>query len=89
MRKLKENNNGSIVPIIAFFLTIIVCGALYTVLFLEFGLPTLKSWIPASDAKELIITGIYAIPLIVALVGVLALLLSGLKHHWIPGENIR
>lgn len=85
MRKLLNNNYGSPVPLALFFLTIFVCGAFYTLLFVEFGLPTFDSWIPASDAKTLIITGIYAIPLFIILVGILALLLEGLKRNWVGG----
>lgn len=88
LRKLKDNNYASPVPIALFFLTLFVCGALYTLLFVEVGLPLMESWIPASAAKTLIITGIYAIPIIISVVGVLALLLSGLKRNWTPGGRV-
>jgi len=85
-KKIINDNEASAVPLILFFLTIFVCGALYTFLFVEVGQPLFDSWIPASDSKTFIMMGIYAIPLFVLIVGVLSLLLSGLKHHWAGGS---
>jgi len=82
MRKLISNNRGSAIPLILFFLTIFVCGALYTFLFLEFALPQFSSWIPDGDAKVFIMMGIYSIPLFIIVVGIIALLISGLKRNY-------
>lgn len=87
MRKLISNNTGSVIPLILFFLVIFVCGALYTFLYIEFGLPLFNSWIPSSDAKTFIIMCIYSMPLIILIVGILWLLISGLKRE-IPGGPI-
>ena len=86
MRMLVSNNEASAVPLILFFLTIFVCGALYTYLFVEVGFPLMSGWIPASDYKIFIMMGLYAIPLFVVIVGILSLLLSGLKYHWEGGS---
>jgi len=80
MRRIKQDNIGSVVPLILFILTIFGCGALYTLFFTEFALPTLSSFIPASDSKTFIFMLIYALPLIILIVGVLSLLKEGLKR---------
>ena len=80
MRKLTHNNYASAVPLILFFVAIFACGALYTFFFIDVGFPTFDSYIPASDAKVFIMMGLYAIPLIVLIVGIISLLKSGLKR---------
>ena len=82
MRRLIKDQDASAVPLILFFLTIFGCGALYTLLFIEIGLPTFSHYIPNGDAKTFILMCIYAIPLFVLVVGVISLLLSGLKRDW-------
>lgn len=81
-RSFIVNQEGSAVPLILFFVTIFSCGALYTLFFIEIALPTFSSYIPASDAKTFILMCIYAIPLFIIVVGVIALLLAGLKRDW-------
>ena len=80
MRSLKDNNFGSVVPLALFILTIIGCGALYSLLFIEIGIPTFSYMIPEGDAKIYIMMVIYAVPLFVLIIGMLALFLSGLKR---------
>ena len=80
MRKLSSNNHASAVPLILFVITIFSCGALYTLLFIEFGFPQFDSWIPASDGKTFIMMGIYSLPLFVLVIGGISLLQSGLKR---------
>lgn len=80
MKKLLHNNQASAVPLILFAVTIFACGALYTFLFIEFAFPEFDSWIPASDGKTFIMMCIYAIPIIVLVVGSISLLQSGLKR---------
>ena len=82
MRKLKDNKDGSAIPLILFALTLISCGALYTLFFVDTALPTLSDYIPASDAKTFITMGIYSIPIVITLVGVISLLKSGLKQNY-------
>jgi hypothetical protein len=79
MRKLKDNNYGSAVPIILYIVAIVGLGALYTLLFIEIGIPSFSSFIPASDSKTFIMMCIYAIPMFILGVGSIALVKSGLK----------
>ena len=81
MRSLLRDNNASALPVILFVVTIIACGAMYTLFFIEIAIPSLSSFIPASDSKTLIMMLIYAMPLTVLLVGVVALMLAGIKRN--------
>ena len=86
MRNIRHNNYGSIVPVILFILTILCCGALYTLFFVEVAYPNLLYMIPDSDSKTFIMMGMYAIPLFVLLIGVLAVIKSGIKERgWQEG----
>ena len=80
MRKIIHNNIASAVPLIMFFLAIFVCGAIYTLFFVEIGYPTFDSYVPASDTKTFIMMCLYAIPLFVIVIGVICLIKSGLKR---------
>lgn len=82
MRDIKNNNYGSVIPLILFVLTILGCGALYSLFFIEIALPSLSYMIPTSDAKTFIIMGIYAMPLFIFFVGIYAFLQSGLKERF-------
>jgi len=75
-----QNNEASAVPLILFILTIVCCGALYSLFFIEVAYPYLKGLIPPSDSKIFIMMMIYAIPLFVLGVGVVALVKEGLKR---------
>jgi len=85
MRSFKNNLEASAVPLVLFLVTIFVCGALYTLFFIEIGFPLLDGFIPASDSKTFIYMLIYAIPLFVVVIGVIALLISGLKERFSTG----
>ena len=85
MRKLKENNKGSVVPLVLFIVTIISCGALYTLFMVEVAYPSLLYMIPDSDSKTFIMMGMYAIPLFIILIGVFALIKEGIKESWQSG----
>lgn len=85
MRKLKDNNIGSVVPVILFILTLFGAGGLYTLFFLEIALPELSYLIPASDSKTFIFMIIYALPLIILIIGVFSLLKEGLKRTMYGG----
>jgi len=80
MRCLLKDNRASAVPLILFVVTIVGVGALYTLFFLQFGIPQFDSWIPSSNSKTFLMTGIYAMPLIILMVGVVCLLKAGLKR---------
>lgn len=81
MRKILDNQEASAVPIILFVITIVGVGALYTLFFIEIGIPTFTSYIPASDSKTFIMMGIYGMPLLILMVGVISLLKAGLKRE--------
>lgn len=86
--KLIDNIEASAVPLILFFMTIFLCGGIYTLLFIEFGIPLVDSWVSSSDSKTFIMMGIYAIPLIILVVGVVWLIIQGLKSRgWTMGGN--
>ena len=86
MRKFLNNSVASAVPLILFLLTIVSMGALYTLFFIEIGYPLLDTIIvPDSDSKTFIMMCMYAIPLVVLIVGVIALLMAGLKRTGYPG----
>lgn len=87
LRSLRQNNIGSAVPLIFYVVTIIVCGALYTLFFLEVFYPNFLELVPASDSKTVITMIFYAIPLLVLLVGVIAVIRSGLKKYYIPVDQ--
>ena len=81
MRGFIHNNSGSAVPIIYFILTIVVCGALFSLLFLEIGFSVFLNMIPSSDSKIFILMGLRGILLIILFVGVICLFREGLKRE--------
>lgn len=89
MKNIIKDNHASIIPPFLFLISIIGGGALYTLFFIEIGIPILNTWfpVPASDSKTFIFMIIYAIPVIITLVGLFALFLSGLKRRlpYYPG----
>jgi len=80
MRKITKNNNASAVPLLLFIMTILSCGALYTLFFVEVAYPSLLYMIPDSESKTFIMMGMYAIPLFVLLIGVFSVIKAGLKR---------
>ena len=80
MRNILKNNTGSAVPLILFVLTIVSCGALYTLFFVEVAYPSLLYMIPDSDSKTFIMMGMYSIPLFILIVGVLSVIKAGIKE---------
>lgn len=85
MKSLIRDNDASAVPVILFVITLIACGAMYTLFFIEIGIPALSGFIPASDSKTLIMMFIYAMPLTVLMVGIVALMIAGVKRNTIGG----
>jgi len=84
MKKIIHNNYASSIPFILFIVTIVVCGAMYTLFFLEVGFPALENFIPASESKTFIMMGLYAIPLIILVVGIIAMIIAGQKRGVYP-----
>ena len=81
MRSLKHNNTGSAIPLILFILTIIGAGALYTLLITQVGQPVFDQYIPAGDVKTFVMMLIYGMPVVILVVGVIALIKSGIKQE--------
>jgi len=79
-REFKTNTDASAIPIILFVITIVSCGALYSLFFIEVAYPELKSLVPNSDSKTFIMMLMYALPLIVIVIGGISLIKAGLKR---------
>ena len=80
-RKLISDSYASAVPLIVFCFVIVGAGALYTLLILEVGQPVFDAYIPAGDVKTFVMMVIYSIPIFVLVVGVIWLIMSGLKRE--------
>lgn len=91
MKKLLNDNIGSVVPPLLFLLSLIGGGALYTLFFIEIGIPIMNAWfpVPESDSKTFIFMIIYAIPIFITITALFALWLNGLKRNlpYYPGGN--
>jgi len=74
-----KDNKASFIPIVYFMLTIIVCGALFTLFFIEIGFPTFLDFIPNSDSKTFILMGIRGLLLIILFTGIICLIREGIK----------
>ena len=85
MINISRSNYGSVIPLMLFILTIITAGALYSLLFITVGFETFSSYIPDGQYKTIILLMFRAIPGIVLIVGVIALLISGLKRRVTAG----
>ena len=83
MRDIIKDNNSSVVPLLLFVITVVSCGALYTLFFVEVAYPSLLYMIPDSDSKTFIMMGMYAIPLFVLLIGVFSLVKEGIKRDYV------
>ncbi len=79
-RDIFKDTDASAVPLLLFLLTIIVCGALYTLFFLEIAIPLLSYLIPSSDSKTFIMMIIWAMPMIITIVGMISLIKAGQKQ---------
>jgi len=78
MRKLISNTDA-LSNILIYILTIFSCGALYSLLFIDFGFPEMSSWIPETPTKILMMTLFRAIPGIIMLVCMFGLIREGIK----------
>lgn len=81
MKKLINDTRASAIPVILCILGIIGAGALYTLLIIEIGQPTFDEYIPSGDVKTFVMMMIYGIPLFILVVGVIAIVRSGLKRE--------
>ena len=81
MINISRNNHGSVIPLMLFILTIITAGALYSLLFIKVGFETFSSYIPDGQYKTIILLMFRAIPGIILITGVVALLITGLKRR--------
>lgn len=81
MRSILDNNTASAVPIILFIATLVGCGGLYTLFFLEFGLPFFDGFIADSDVKTFLFMCFYGMPIMVLVVGCICLIRAGLKRE--------
>jgi hypothetical protein len=68
------------VEIIYYVMTIFVCGALYSLLFYGIAF-TLKVLVPDSDTKTLMMMFYYGLLGIILIVGVIALIIEGIKRN--------
>jgi len=81
MRNIWNNNEASAIPIILFVGGLLVSGLMYTVFFIMVA-PSLFIFIPDSVYKTIIIYGfIWFLPMIILIVGVIALLISAQKKN--------
>jgi len=80
MRKIKDNIDASAIPLILFIFGVFVAGAFYTLLFVIVGIPSLSPLIPDSMFKTFILGIIFYSPFIILVVGIVALVLEGIKR---------
>jgi uncharacterized membrane protein (DUF373 family) len=80
LRKL-NNETHAAVEILYYVITIFVCGALYSLLFIGIAFPIFKNFIPDSDTKTLMMMFFYGLLGIILIVGVIALIIEGIKRN--------
>jgi len=80
LRKLTEESYAA-VEILYYVLTIFVCGALYSLLFIGIAFPVFKAFVPDSDTKTLTMMFFYGLLGIILIVGVIALIVEGIKKN--------
>jgi len=85
MRMFWDNSEADVAPLLLFVLTVFVCGALYSLFFLEIGYSAFNHLIPSSDAKTFVLMCMYALPLFVIVVGLFSLFKAGLKDSYMGG----
>jgi len=69
------------VEILTYVITIFACGALYSLLFLGIAFPVFKAFVPDSDTKTLMMMFFYGLLGIILIVGVIALIVEGIKRN--------
>ena len=78
LRKLSDDTFAA-VELLYYVLTIFVCGALYSLLFLGIAFPVFRAFIPASDSKTLLMMFYYGLLGIILITGVIAIIVEGIK----------
>lgn len=76
-----QNTDAAAIPLILILLTIIICGALFSLLFFEIAFPEFDTFIPASDYKTTILMLMRAIPLFIIFAGIVAAIKAGIKKE--------
>jgi hypothetical protein len=79
LRKLIHDTHAA-VEILYYVITIFVCGALYSLLFIGIAF-CLKNLVPDSDTKTLMMMFMYGLMGIILVVGVIALIIEGIKRN--------
>jgi hypothetical protein len=80
LRKLSDANNAA-VEILTYVITIFVCGALYSLLFIGIAFPVFRAFVPDSDSKTLMMMFFYGLLGIILLVGAIALIREGIMKN--------
>ena len=76
-----QDTDASAVPLILIIATILICGALFSLLFIEIAFPLLSGYIPAGDAKNMVMMLMRAIPLFLLFGGIGAAVIAGIKRQ--------
>jgi nitrate reductase gamma subunit len=79
LRKLSEPYAA--VEILYYIITIFVCGALYSLLFIGIAFPVFKAFVPDSDSKTLLMMFFYGLLGIILIVGAIALIRRGIEKN--------
>ena len=69
------------VELLYYVITIFVCGALYSLLFIGIAFHIFSVFIPASDSKTLLMMFFYGLLGIILITGVIALIVEGIKKN--------
>jgi len=69
------------VELLYYVITIFVCGALYSLLFIGIAFPIFSVFILASDSKTLLMMFFYGLLGIILITGVIALIVEGIKKN--------
>lgn len=79
MKKIIKDIEASVNPVLLFLMTLVAVGLLYALLFTQVFVPLIAPLIPASDSKVYFMMIIYAIPMIVVVVGMISVFQKALK----------
>lgn len=65
MKKIINDNDGFILPLIMFIMVLVIAGLFYTVFILWIGIPFFDAFIPNGDAKTFMLMLIFGMPLFI------------------------
>jgi hypothetical protein len=80
LRKLTEESYAA-VELLSYILTIFVCGALYSLLFIGIAFPVFRAFVPDSDSKTLMMMFFYGLLGIILVVGAIAIIREGIMKN--------